>query len=103
MGTPATHHLISNTYTNFCAPVTACDPEGMAASIDLVVPPGYTLADMDTWSYLCATDQHGDCPGRYINPDPNCSSSKVELPCTCGICQHDQTLKKSGRPRKNPA
>ncbi|MFG6197699.1 hypothetical protein [Nonomuraea sp. JJY05] len=74
----------------------------MAAAIDLVVPQGYALADLDTWSHVCATNQHGDCTGRYINPDPDCPAEKIELPCTCGICQHDQAPKKRGRPRKTP-
>ncbi|MGW2220117.1 hypothetical protein ACWCSD_34455 [Nonomuraea sp. NPDC001684] len=72
----------------------------MAATDNVIVPPGYSRADLDTWSHVCATGQHSDCTGRYINPDPE---QPGELPCTCGICNHDQTPKKRGRPRKQPA
>ncbi|MEV1002640.1 hypothetical protein [Nonomuraea sp. NPDC050202] len=76
----------------------------MVVNPDVVIPAGYTLADLDTWSNVCATGKHEDCTGRYINPDPDCPVEMIELPCACGVCNHDQApAKKRGRPRKTPA
>ncbi|WP_449066788.1 hypothetical protein [Planomonospora algeriensis] len=73
----------------------------VAANAPIVPPPGYTMADLDTWSYACAAGAHDECKGKRLNPDPDCDADEINLPCDCGICSHQPA--KRGRPRKNPA
>ncbi|MBG0818894.1 hypothetical protein [Planomonospora sp. ID82291] len=64
----------------------------------LVPPPGYTMTDLDTWSFACAAGHHDECKGTRTNPDPDCPAEEITLLCECGVCTHQ--AKKAGRPRK---